>query len=167
MAAPKNNQFWKIRSSHGVEAIFTDPQKMWDAACEYFEWVDANPWVKVETRSKPNGDESTTTPTERPYTIGGLCVFLGVHSKYFNNFKTTKTYAENKDFADIITRIEEIIYTQKFEGAAVGAFNATIMSRELGLTDKQEITDKRPQVIVKSDDPSILENIKSKTNETD
>lgn len=150
MAAPKGNQFWKVRSSHGVEAIFTEPDKMWDSACEYFEWVDDNPWEKVETRTKVNGEEYTTTPTERPYTIGGLCVFLGVHTKYLNNFKTTKTYIENKDFADIITRIEEIIYTQKFEGAAVGAFNATIMSRELGLTDKQEITEKASVQIISS-----------------
>ena len=144
MGAPENNQFWKLRSKHGVDAIFTDPNVLLESSYEYFQWVDEHPWEKVETREKASGKETSTTPTERPYTISGLCLYLGVNTKYFNDFKQSKTYKNNKDFSEIITRIEDIIYTQKFEGAAVGAFNATIMSRELGLTDKKEITDKRP-----------------------
>ncbi|MFC0183379.1 terminase small subunit [Pseudarcicella hirudinis] len=44
-----------------------------------------------------------------------------------------------KIFLEVITRIEEIVYVQKFEGAAVGAFNANIIARDLGLADKQNI----------------------------
>ena len=39
----------------------------------------------------------------------------------------------------IITRIREAIYQQKFEGASVGAFNANIIARDLGLADKQDV----------------------------
>lgn len=35
--------------------------------------------------------------------------------------------------------VETTIYTQKFEGAAVGAFNSNIIARDLGLADKKEI----------------------------
>lgn len=136
MAAPKGNQFWKLRSKHGADAIFTDPKILLDESYKFFQWSDDNPWEKVETKAKPSGEEVNTTPTARPYTISGLCLFLGVNTKYFNDFKKSETYKNNKDFSEVITRIEDIIYTQKFEGAAVGAFNATIMSRELGLADK-------------------------------
>ncbi len=40
------------------------------------------------------------------------------------------------EFSEVITRVEQIIYIQKFEGATVNAFNANIISRELGLADK-------------------------------
>jgi len=43
MAAPKGNQFWKTRSSHGRNPIFPTPDALWDAACEYFQWVEDNP----------------------------------------------------------------------------------------------------------------------------
>lgn len=39
----------------------------------------------------------------------------------------------------VTTRIDEIIYKQKFEGAAVGAFNANIIARDLGLADKKDV----------------------------
>ena len=32
------------------------------------------------------------------------------------------------------------MYSQKFEGAASGIFNANIIARDLGLSDKQDIT---------------------------
>ena len=35
--------------------------------------------------------------------------------------------------------MEETIETQQFEGACVGAFNANIIARKLGLSDKQEV----------------------------
>ena len=44
----------------------------------------------------------------------------------------------DKGFIDIITRIEEIIETQQFEGASVGVFNANIIARKLGLVERQQ-----------------------------
>lgn len=145
MAAPKGNQFWKLRSKHGRDKLFASPELMFQAACEYFEWCDKNPWVKQETTTKEVSDkktpkeESKTTPTARPYTITALCLYLGCSSKYFTTFKATLKN-ENKDFLEVITRIEDIIYTQKFEGAAVGSFNANIIARDLGLKDRQDLT---------------------------
>lgn len=44
MAASKNNQFWKLRSKHGRDTLFSSPEFLWSAACEYFDWCDENPW---------------------------------------------------------------------------------------------------------------------------
>jgi hypothetical protein len=46
----------------------------------------------------------------------------------------------SKDFSNVITRIRETIFNQKFEGAASGFFNANIIARDLGLKDSKDIT---------------------------
>lgn len=134
MGAPKGNQFWKLRSKHGRDKIFATPEILWDAACEYFEWCEENPWEKQHWVGK-DGDE-VTVKLQRPFTLHGLCVFLGVNTKYFNDFEQTC----GKDFSELCTRIKEIIYSQKFEGAAVGLYNANIIARDLGLRDNQDLT---------------------------
>lgn len=141
MGAPKDNQFWKLRSKHGRNKLFETSKLMWEAACEYFQWCDDNPWEKTETSKKPHGEESKTTPTARPYTLTGLCLYLDCNTQYFGEFKKNLPKGEN-DFSVVITRIEEVIYTHKFEGAAVGAFNANIIARDLGLVDKKDVDNK-------------------------
>jgi hypothetical protein len=133
MAAPKENKFWLLRSKHGRDKIFETSTILWEEACRYFEWCSKNPWYKIDFKGKTV--KRVKIPTERPLTLTGLCLYLGVNTKYFHDFKKTAS----EDFSEVITRIEETIYTQKFEGATVGAFNANIIARDLGLTDKQEI----------------------------
>jgi len=70
---------------------------------------------------------------ETPYTKSGLFLFLGI------DINTWDLYKDREDFIHITSRIEQIIYTQKIEGAAVGAFNQNIVARELGLAEKTEI----------------------------
>ena len=137
MPAPKGNSFWKARSKHGRDKIFNTPEILWQAASQYFNWCEKHPWYKNEViKSGESAGKIIAVPTSRPFTISGLCIFLNVNQKYFNDFKETATV----DFSEVITRIEEIIYTQKFEGATIGAFNANIISRDLGLTDKTDVT---------------------------
>lgn len=156
MAAPEGNQFWKMRSKHGRDKIFKTPDELWKACCEYFQYIDENPLHSVEQsrggRTKSDlevtkdGVKEVDTglielPLLRPYTIKGLCIFLNVTSKYLNNFEESLENMEDKelaeDFLQIITRVKDIIYTQKFEGAAAGLFQQNIIARDLGLVDKQ------------------------------
>lgn len=149
MSTPLGNQFWKNRSSHGRDKLFATPELMKKAIEQYFNWVDAHPWWRNEQIKKPYLDKDgnmitmAKIATARPYTISGLCIYLDCHSKYFYDFEASlkeKTDQISYDFSHIITWAKEIIYTQKFEGAAVGAFNANIIARDLGLTDKKEVS---------------------------
>lgn len=136
MAAPKNNQFWKLRSKHGRNLLFATPGLLWEAACEYFQWCDKHPWQKKEAiKSGKSTGEIIDVPTSRPYTLSGLCYYLGCTETYFRQFNTE----DHKDFSSVISSIEQVIETQQLEGAIVGAFNANIISRKLGLADKQEV----------------------------
>lgn len=137
MAAPKGNQFWKLRSKHGRDKLFATPDLLWQAACEYFEWCDKHPWYKSEAiKNSKSVGKIVKIPTERPYSLMGFLVYIGTSPSYWYDFKA----ANHIDFSCVISEIEKIIETQQFEGAAVGAFNANIISRKLGLIDKQNIS---------------------------
>lgn len=127
------NQFWKLRSKHGRDKIFATPEIMLEACNEYFEHQSNQVWNKVDYRGKDAN--KVLIPTSSPFTLTGLCIFLGVNTVYFTQFEKDCT----KDFSKVITHIREVIFTQKFEGAAIGAYNANIIARDLGLIDKKEL----------------------------
>lgn len=130
MAAPQGNQFWKLRSKHGRDKIFQTPEILLEACYEYFEATDKRKWNKIEYHGKDA--TQCLVPQETPYTLTGLFIFLDIDQS------TWVLYRERKEFIKVITHVENIIYTQKFEGAAVGAFNQSIIARDLGLADKKE-----------------------------
>lgn len=144
MPAPIGNQFWKL-ADWGKPKSY-QPEELWEKACEYFTWCDSNPWNKNE--AVKGGDLAGTliqVPTERPYTIHALCIFCGMVTQTFRN------YENNEAYLAVCTRIREIIYSQKFEGAAVGAFNYNIIARDLGLVDKSEFKHHIPKGILNID----------------
>lgn len=146
MAAPGGNQFWKLRSKHGRDKLFGTPELMWEAACEYFESIDSDPYTKVEAKTVNIGDYQSEIalaklPVMKPYTLQGLCRYLNCNTVYFNQFKENlkQTDPDYEGFSQVLTRIREVIYEQKFSGAASGFFNANIIARDLGLSDKKEV----------------------------
>ncbi|MCB0473244.1 MAG: DNA-packaging protein [Flavobacteriaceae bacterium] len=134
MAAPKGNDFWKLRSKHGRDLIFSSPDAMWEAACEYFQWCIDNPLKEEEIVKYKDYYEKVELNKMRPFTLIGVCHYMDVNEAYFRQFEEEK----HKEFSTVITRIREVIYKQKFEGAASGFLNPNIIARDLGLIDKTE-----------------------------
>ena len=134
MVAPVGNSFWKQRSSHGRKPIFATPDDLWSAACEYFEWVEENPLRETKLFSYEGEIIEGEIPKMRAMTIQALCFFIGISRQGWSEYKA------KQDFSEIVEEIEAVIFSQKFEGASGGFLNASIISRELGLADKQDIT---------------------------
>ena len=132
MSAPKGNQYWKIRNESGRNKIWSSPEELWNAAVEYFKETSGRVWNKVEF--KGSQVEKVKIPTSVPFSLKGLCLYLDC------NLTTFKNYEKEKDFFTVTGRIRHIIETQQFEGAVVGAFNANIIARSLGLSEKVENT---------------------------
>lgn len=132
MAAPKGNNFWQQRTKHGRDKLFESPEILLEAAMEYFKWCSDNPLIEIDFKGK-DADE-VHIPKMRAFTWDGLELYLDVYS--LRDYKTNPKY---KDFSQVITRIEKIIYNQKFTGAAAGFLNPNIIARDLGLTDKKEV----------------------------
>lgn len=141
MAAPKGNQFWKVRTKHGRDKLFESPDILWSACCEYFEWVEKNPLMEAKAFSFQGASWIENVPKMRAMTIDGLCIFLDIANSTWHAWKADKSDS-NKDFSEVVTRVESVIRSQKFAGAAADLLNANIIARDLGLTDKSELDHK-------------------------
>jgi hypothetical protein len=153
MAAPKGNQFWKVRSSHGRNPIFAAPDQLWKGCAEYFEWVEKNPLQESQAFAYQGEVKIQQIPKMRAMTITGLCIFLDIATVTWNDYRT------KEGFSNVTTRAEDIIRSQKFEGASAGLLNANIIARDLGLADKNELTGKGGdpvQIIITAQDANLL-----------
>jgi hypothetical protein len=130
MAAPKGNTYWKLAKGFavGADKKYT-PDELWTKAVEYFKWVEKTP-LKEE---KVFGTGVCMTVNKmRAMTVTGFCLFAEISRPAFDK------YCNDEAYVYITTRIRDIIYTQKFEGAAADLLNPGIISRELGLAEKTE-----------------------------
>lgn len=136
MAAPKGNQFWRARASHGRKKLFESPEALLEACYEYLEWVETNPLWEFKVAQFQGDPVSMEVPKMRAMTLAGLCLFLNINEQSWRDWRKVD------DFKEVVERIDNIIRTQKFEGAAADLFNASIIARDLGLADKtaQEIS---------------------------
>lgn len=121
------------KRKRGRPRKFQTPAQLLEAAENYFDWCDRNPWYKNE---KTKDGEIIPIPTQRPYTIVGFCVFLGTSETFWRDFKS----AAPPEFEETISKITSRIESQQLEGAIVGVFNANIIARKLGLAEKKDVT---------------------------
>lgn len=129
------NKFWQARSSAGPKPIFADASALWSSCCEYFEWAEDNPLQEAKAFSYEGKVTVASLPKMRALTIGGLCIFLDINRATWNEWRKSRS-----DLHEVITRVEEIIFQQKFEGAAADLLNPNIIARDLGLADKRELS---------------------------
>lgn len=133
------NQFWKNRSKHGRDKLFATPKLLWEAACEYFQYIKDNPLYETKVFNYQGNIVREEVPIMRAMVMRELCFYLNCNEAYFRQFKANLPEDE-KDFSTVIEDIETIVYTQKFQGAAGNLLNANIISRDLGLADKKDLT---------------------------
>lgn len=129
MSAPKGNQYWKLAKSWGTDKAYS-PDVLWLKALEYFSWIETTPLQEEKVFS--NGKRMKSAKM-RAMTIRGFCIFAQISTVTFAKYETYQ------DYINITARIRDIIYTQKFEGAAAGLLETNIIARELGLIDKQQV----------------------------
>lgn len=134
MPAPKGHKLW----GNPLKPKKYTPEEFWQAACEYFEWSDENPWVKQDfIKGGEMGGSIVELKTERPYSIEQLCNYLDISLQTFYNYAGAEGY---ETYFDICARIKQIIDSQHFEGGMVNAFNANIVTRKLGLKEQTDLS---------------------------
>lgn len=112
---------------------FNHPQELWEACVGYFEWVKANPIIVEETINYQGTGNPHNTYRPRVMTITALCVHLGIGQSTWKDYRR-----ERGDLIPVIEMVQNIIWANKYEGAAVNLFNSQMVSRDLGLTEKVE-----------------------------
>lgn len=116
------------------------PEHMWALACEYFQDTTDHPYQKEDyVRGGNNAGTKIFLNVMRPFTWAGFeryCMQKGILAS-LNKYRTNADMLY-EDFVPIVSKIDTIMYEQKFEGAAIGIFNATIISRDLNLAEVTE-----------------------------
>lgn len=130
-----NNQ-WERRSPVGAPMLFSSPALLWEAACDYFEDCNNNP---IETEDWVGKDaESVIRRKPLPYSLSGFRVWVGASKNWWSEFRKAREADKDEEFLGIISRIEDICFTQQYNGAAGGLYQQNIVSRALGLVEKTE-----------------------------
>lgn len=124
------NKFWRKRKTHGPGLKFKTPEDLQAACFEYFDWVDENPLWEMKVFGT---GLQAKLPHPRAMTIRGLCGFIGMARRSWDD------YRDRDGFKEVCELAEDIMFEQKFAGAAAGLFNASIIARDLGLADKREV----------------------------
>lgn len=138
MAAPKGNRFWEARSSHGRSPKFESPEQLWAACCEYFQWVEEHPLWEMKAFAYQGEVTQKPIAKMRAMTLTGLTLFLDI------TLETWRVYRSREDLSEVTTRAEQVIYDQKFSGAAADLLNANIIARDLGLKEQSQVEDVTP-----------------------
>lgn len=136
------NRFWEARSSAGISPKFETPEQLWSACVEYFEWNADHPLYEDKLVSYQGVTTHEPVAKMRAMTIGGLCLFLDISEEAWRGWKTEGHKIYRPDLVAVISRAENVLRKQKFEGAAADLLNANIIARDLGLADKAELTGK-------------------------
>lgn len=115
--------------------VYLTPAALLKAGCEYFDWCVKHPLKEAKTYQWQGNIIRAKEDKVRAFTWKGLASHLGITVAQLNRHRLS-----GDKWAETIELLEQIIYTQKFENAAAGLLNATIISRDLGLAEKSEVS---------------------------
>lgn len=132
-----SDAIWR-RVKMGPKPVFESPEQLWEAAVEYFEWNERNPLYQPKTIIlEGGGTRLEHTEHERVMTLEALCLHMNTHRSTLLEMQQMRgAYKGRSDISAVAIHVQEIIRRQKYEGATSGWFNASIISRDLGLVDR-------------------------------
>lgn len=153
-----------------LEGVFTKADILVQHAKDFFEWCDLNPRYKTEIIKHKMEWDTVEIELRRPYTMSGLCMYIGVSQSYFRQYKAdlhekleAKTIShDDMRVLNVIEWIEQIVYTDQIEGAATGQYNANIIARLNGLSENVNNTNTVDPVLrITTRDAETADNLNS------
>jgi len=123
------------------------PEVLWALACLYFAGENKDTLIKRDfIRSGDQAGKIIDITVTRPLSwqsFGLFCLYHGIRN-------SIDDIHHNKgdrfpEFREVVSRIDAVIYEQKYDGAAIGGFNPQLVIRDLGLAEKQDVNLKQEQ----------------------
>ena len=141
------------------------PKELLQKFVEYIEWAKAHPIENIYETSGTSfsGDSYGNTNKNlkpRLISIGGFLVFIGQTESWWSHLEDGK---RGEEFFKVKDKIKNYCESYQKEMAAAGIFKENIISRLLGLKDKQEVENKGEgfKIIVRSEEEKkIVEGLK-------
>lgn len=127
--------FWRAKGRHGkLKGPFIEPEVLARSIEDYFEWVEANPYLEEKVGWYEGEAIHTHVSKRRVPTIGSMRLFLGLSADQFRAVEL------NPQLRPICEAAREAIREEKFAGTAAGLYSSNLIIRDLGLADKSEIS---------------------------
>ena len=159
--ALKGNRFWERRTKHGRDKLFSTPDILLEECQKHFNDVEEHDTIyTTEFKVVDRVLEEVKVPHPAPFTWEKLCMYLGVSRDYFRKFKVQMRQDDphREGFIRVIEWVEQTIYSQKFDKAAVGVFNANLISYDLGI---------RKDMAISTGGGGLTINVESKKDQND
>lgn len=134
---PDDKPFWDRPFNGKATKQSPTVDEVWAKAREYFQWMDTHPLQEEQLFHYKGEVTSHAASKMRAYTWDGFAIFLGMTKQ---GVQTWKNGDAGEDLKELMDYIGQIIYTQKFEGAAANLLNSGLITRDLGLAEKRELT---------------------------
>lgn len=132
-----NKPFWDRAFNGNADKKLPTVDEIWAKAREYFHWMDTHP-LQEEQLFHYKGEVTAHSASKmRAYTWEGFAIFLGMTKQGVQRWRDGEA---GDDVKDLMEYIEQIIYAQKFEGAAANLLNSGLITRALGLAERRELT---------------------------
>ena len=112
---PDDKPFWDRPFNGKATKQSPTVDEVWAKAREYFQWMDTHPLQEEQLFHYKGEVTSHAASKMRAYTWDGFATFLGMTKQGVQLWKNGDHGEELKELMDYIG---QIIYTQKFEGAA-------------------------------------------------
>jgi len=132
MAAPKGNEFWKLRLKHGRDAIIQSHEQLLENFEQYRQAIFDNPIIEVVWMGKDaeEKDKRHIPPMLKPEfaTLCGLSEW-----RLIEDLKKVSV-----DFSQAVTHIDHSMSAHNIKYAAVGLLNSNIVSRLEKLSENIE-----------------------------
>lgn len=129
--------FWKQKSPLGRPLLFSSPQLLWEAAEEYFTYCDNTPVLVKDWVGKDAMPVKREKPM--PYSLNGFRLYVDASKNWWSEFRKAREAEKDEDFLGVISRIEDICYTQQYNGAVTGLYQQNIVARSLGLVEQSVV----------------------------
>ncbi len=142
-AIKPGDQLWKLRDPKSIMGVrkYKDVEKLFKMCIAYFKWADTNPLYEQKLAGTYKGAiMKVSLEKKRVFTYSGLYLYLGISSASWSNWNNINHKDYRSELALVKDFVDETIKNQKFEGAAAGLFHANLIMRDLGLTDRQDLT---------------------------
>jgi hypothetical protein len=124
LLAPQRNQ-----------RLFLTAEDFLSACADYFNWVQDTPLLEEDLFNYKGTIVRADRKKARAMSKQGLAVYLGIPASRLTSYKD-----RGGDWAEATELVDQIIRNQKFELGAANLLNSSLISRDLGLADKQEHT---------------------------
>lgn len=128
------NKLWERRAKDGRERTYKTPELLWQGCIEYFKWVRDNPFLEEKASVSQGAAIHYSMKKMRAMTQVGLCLHLGIDRTTWENYRAIPEYFP------VTARANDVIFEQKFGGAAADLLNANIIARDLGLADHKKLS---------------------------